>query len=253
MQTRNPCQSPIADKKSKPELKQTKTKVASEELPAGPESTAAADAQAEPSNSKTESWGEGWSWSEDSDRGRGWGYWYSGNTWGSCKDWDAWEKNDNWKSVTLRPSTCDLFDVPDTPPVKTPKPSPEKAKSAKDAEKDSGQKPEATTAEDEALDQKRKAAHAKYMRFYRSLEGQWYRCSLRLCQNIMQVACSGKKCKVGVKAKTSGAGLSFLNVKSQTSNSKHICAPVEVPRENLVFFSSLGAKRTRFGATRVST
>ena len=155
----------------------------------------------------------------------------------------------------LRPNTCDLFDVPDTPPAQTPKPSPEKAKPAKESEKDS-QKPEATTAEEEALDRNRKAAHAKYMRFYRSLEGQWYCCSLCLCQNIMPVTCSGKKtaeeiCKVGETAKTSRAGLSSVHLRSQAS--KHICSPAEVPRENLVFFSSLGAKRTRFGATRVST
>ena len=148
-----------------------------------------------------------WEWDAGygSEYGRGqWGYWYSSQNnpdqwYGAAKDtgagWDgswkgssaswaqdswsdkswankAWENGNSWRQTSwgnaiMRPGTCDLFDCvtpkkasPGTSPKKPPTTTPQTPQEPKGQE---GQ------AADEAKELQKKH-HAKYMRFYRSLD-----------------------------------------------------------------------------------
>ena len=151
---------------------------------------------------------ETWAWHDynqhDSSWGRGWGYWYSQperdyESWGG---WKHWGSGPGWgwaaipgalgttSSQSLHglapwpPSTCDLFDYDsaNTPASKqTSSPAASEMADTKMESKEKGneaavceeqkQKQAAAEAEQEQQRQLQKAHHAKYMRFYRSLEG----------------------------------------------------------------------------------
>ena len=149
---------------------------------------------------------DGWA---GSDYGRGqWGYWY-GSTSGYNDSWNPWQQNyangqnwswnkwnqhgwvdserdayhkqTSWGATITRAGTCDLFDAP----------TPKKASPGTSVRKIAKGSPAGTPkAEDdhnkdasEAAKELQKKHHAKYTRFYRSLD------SLQL--NLRHVTCSG--------------------------------------------------------------
>ena len=174
---------PEPRKKSKPSKKNRQDPA----IAAPSEKPHAAAAAEHTPEQKQQYWGQDWG-------GRNWGYWYSQDAsrgWGSGdhywsrpanagsgEKW-VWDYSANdWRSVLMRPSTRDLFDDTPTPPTK-PSRTPDKSSSGSSTRK---LREEGHSAGDEAKEQEddeekkekeanRLKAHAKYMRFYRSLEG----------------------------------------------------------------------------------
>ena len=129
-------------------------------------------------------------WNAWNDWGRGWGYWYNDNRWA---DWgnhgDGWgwagqnQRNDAWKHTTWggalsRPATCDLFAYERTPHTKpnrspsgkTDQPNGQSNKERGDKMDEDQAKAQVELEEEEKKKAElKKAMHAKYMRFYRSL------------------------------------------------------------------------------------
>ena len=129
----------------------------------------------QPQQSGEESWG-GWGNWGGSDWGRGWGYWYGqphANYWDQWAYGRAWE-GDSWSQTLRRPVTSDLFDCPETPSTRTP---PRTSTTGSEEKGDTNTDPETPEKDGESSEvlaereKRRKAAHAKYMRFARSLTG----------------------------------------------------------------------------------
>ena len=148
------------------------------------------------------SWGTGWSGSSEwvqavhddyHDYGRGWGYWYGGGRdgWGYNRSQSQWWDNDSqrsayirqasWGPTLLRPNTCDLFEVPATPEAKALKKNASQTGAASPRGPSPGSSDESDERDDEEEEKKKlartkskeqKKHHAKYMRFYRSLDSQ---------------------------------------------------------------------------------
>ena len=137
---------------------------------------------------------QSWAWHDynqhDDSWGRGWSYWYSQpqrhyESWGGWKPWfSGWGWGNGGNYTLARPSTCDLFDYEsvNTPASKqSSSPAASENADAKTESKEKGNeaavceeqknKQAAGEAEQEQQRQLQKAHHAKYMRFYRSLEG----------------------------------------------------------------------------------
>ena len=137
---------------------------------------------------------DGWA---GSDYGRGqWGYWY-GSMSGYNNSWNAWEENyangqdwswnkwnqnswpdaernayrrqSSWGETITRPGTCDLFDAP-TPKKASPATSTKKIAKGSQAGTPKASDDDVNKDASEAAKELQKKHHAKYMRFYRSLD-----------------------------------------------------------------------------------